>query len=381
MNAILDDLKSTPGFDFIASLDGDRHLFRAPVAAVEERDDFQRLRGKAVEKIDTLQSSMKRTGGTSLYPITVFAERDADGALHLYVVDGSQRLRAEKQNGAKTVIVQYVSRWATLTEAFADAIDLNFARYEVGEDDVISIIQTGKLTVAEVAAHTGVGETTVRDYAKFANLPWACDLVKAKAVPRTKLGKLIDACANNGGKVEALGNALAIKLEEARQKAGQIANRMKADKKRKYPPKFKERASVAFYFKDESWDAWMQAVEDDITETRDGRRYLLINVGAGGGKAAAPFVGETPDWEKEIAVYDFFGRKHDDLLTEDMVAIREQWDEIGAKIDAIIARRRVTEAKDAHPIPTANPVVPMPAAAPPEPQTPRAKVGRRPRTD
>lgn len=379
MNAILDDLKSTPGFDFLVSLDGDRHLFRAPVAAVEERDDFQRLRGKAVEKIDTLQSSMKRTGGTSLYQITVFAERDADGALHVYVVDGSQRLRAEKQNGAKTVIVQYVSRWATLTEAFADAIDLNFARYEVGEDDVISIIQTGKLTVAEVAAHTGVGETTVRDYAKFANLPWACDLIKAKAVPRTKLGKLIDACANNGGKVEALGNTLTDKLEEARRKAGQIANQMKADKKRKYAPKFKERASVAFYFKDEPWDAWVGAIEEGATETRDGRRLLTIEDRSG--KAAAPFVGDTKDWEKEIAVYDFFAKKHDDLLTEDMVAIRDQWDEIGARLDAIIAQRRAAEAREAHPIPTANPVVPMPAAAPPEPQTPRAKVGRRPRTD
>ena len=129
-------------FEYLVSLGDDRHLFRAPIAAVEEHEDFQRLRGKAVEKIDLLQASMRRTG-TSLYPVCVYAERDAARAIHLYLVDGHQRLRAEKQNGSQRLVVQYVSRWKNLNDAFAEAIDLNFARYEVGEDDLISILQTG----------------------------------------------------------------------------------------------------------------------------------------------------------------------------------------------------------------------------------------------
>ena len=96
MSYLLEDLKQAEEFEYLVSLGDDRHLFRVPIAAVEEHEDFQRLRGKAVEKIDLLQASMRRTGGTSLYPVCVYAELDADRAIHLYLVDGLQRLRAEK---------------------------------------------------------------------------------------------------------------------------------------------------------------------------------------------------------------------------------------------------------------------------------------------
>src|SRR5262245_66211245 len=107
MSNLLQDLKRRKDFEYLGSLGDDRHLFRVTVAAVEEHEDFQRLRGKPVEKIDLLQASMKRAG-TSLYPVCVYAERDPERAIHLILVDGHQRLRAEKQNGSQRLVVQYV---------------------------------------------------------------------------------------------------------------------------------------------------------------------------------------------------------------------------------------------------------------------------------
>jgi hypothetical protein len=378
MTDLLQALKKVKGFEYLGSLGDDRHLFRVPVSAVEEHEDFQRLRGKPVEKIDLLQASMKRAG-TSLYPVCVYAERDAERVVHLILVDGHQRLRAEKQNGSQRLVVQYVSRWKNLTDAFAEAIDLNFARYEVGEDDLISILQTGKLTVAEVASHSGFGETTVRDYAKIAGYPWACELIKQKALGRVKLGKLIDACNNNSRKLDALSNSLTEKLEHAKAAAEEVKARIKGDKQRTYNRKFTDRADIAFYFRSEPWDAWVQALKEDPVpvEDRDGKRFLKVE--GGGGKAASPFIGGSKDWEREVAVYDFFGKKIDDILTEDFENIRGQWDAIGEYLDAIIRRRRQAEARADNPLPSSGRVEDRPGETPPEEQVPQARVGRRAR--
>ena len=66
MSDLLQELKKLAEFEYLASLGDDRHLFRVPIEAVEEHEDFQRLRGKAVEKIDLLQASMRRTGHVRL---------------------------------------------------------------------------------------------------------------------------------------------------------------------------------------------------------------------------------------------------------------------------------------------------------------------------
>jgi ParB-like chromosome segregation protein Spo0J len=376
MSDLLNELKKVKDFEFLACIGDDRHLFRVPVSAVEEHEDFQRLRGKAIEQVDLLQASMKRAG-TSLYPVCVYAERDAARAIRLFVVDGHQRLRAEKQNGSQLMVIQYISRWRNLTDAFAEGIDLNYARYEVGEEDLVTILQTGKLTVAEVASHSGFGETTVRDYAKIAGYPWACDLLKAKGLGRVRLGKLLDACNNNSGKLDALSNSLVEKLEQAKAAAEEVKARIKSDKQRTYNHKFVQRADVGFYFKNEAWDAWVQALKEDPVpvEIRDGKRFLKVE--GGGGKAASPFIGGSSDWEREVAIYDFAGRKIGDILTEDFEEIRSRWDEIGEYLDAIIRRRRQAEAKADIPQPPSGPVEDRPSEAPPIEQVPRAKVGRR----
>jgi hypothetical protein len=376
MSDLLKELKKTKGFEYLGSLGDDRHLFRVPIAALEEHEDFQKLRGKPVEKIDVLQASMKRVG-TSLYPVCAFAERDAKGTLHSWIVDGHLRHRAEKQNGSQHVVVLYVTGWKSLAEAFAEAIDLNFARYEVGEDDLISILQTGKLTAAEVATHTGFGKTTVRDYAKIAGYPWACELIKEKALGRVKLGKLIDACNNHNRKLEALSNALIEKLEKAKADAEEVKARIKGDKKRNYIRKFTDRADLAFYFRNEPWEAWMQALKEDPVpvEVRDGKRFLKVE--GGGGKAASPFIGGSKDWEREVAIYDFAGRKIDDILLEDFEEIRSRWNEIGEYLDIIITRKRQVEAKAENPLPSSGPVKDRSKEVPPTEQVPKAKVGRR----
>lgn len=60
MNAMVQELKKDKSCEYLGGRGDDRHLFRVPIDAVEEHADFQRLRGKAVERIDLLQASKKR---------------------------------------------------------------------------------------------------------------------------------------------------------------------------------------------------------------------------------------------------------------------------------------------------------------------------------
>ena len=98
----------------------------------------------------------------------------------------------------------------------------------------------------------------------------------------------------------------------------------------------------------------MQALKEDPVpvEVRDGKRFLKVE--GGGGKAASPFVGNSKDWEQEVAIYDFAGRKIDDILTEDFEEIRSHWDEIAGYLDAIIQRRRQAEAREDNPLPASG---------------------------
>src|SRR5262249_38466900 len=112
-------------------------------------------------------------------------------------------------------------------------------------------------------------------------------------------------------------------------------------------------------------------------EDRDGKRFLKVE--GGGGKAASPFVGGMADWAREVAIYDFAGRKLDDILTEDFENIRAQWDQIGEYLDAIIRRRPHAQGRADNPLPSSGRVEDRPSETPPTEQVPQAKLGRRAR--
>lgn len=377
MNTVFDLILAIPLVRHLADCAVDRHLFLMPPSIIQERPIFQQLRGKPIDKIDVLSSSIQRTGG-SIHPLLVYAEKNAVGGVDIVVVDGAQRLRAERQAGKPEVFVQYISRWKTEQQAFQDAVDLNFARFEVGDEDLISILASGQITPSEAATHTGRSDTTVREFAKIAKHQWSWEPIRTKAVARARMSKLIDKCDQNPGKLEALRNTMTQKFKDATEKATAIREQIHAKRHtHKGNAKLEERSHRSFYFKNEDWRAWEHAIGNGEFETRQGLRFLKLEPSIG--KATSPFVGQTEDWDREFAVYEFFGKKHEDITLDDCESIREQWDMIGERLDTIIARKRSVAAVSAHPMPTENPIVEIPTSPPPAEQQAAVKVGRRPK--
>ena len=70
-------------------------------------------------------------------------------------------------------------------------------RYEVGDEDVLSILSTRKLTNKEVADRTGRSEATISRLEKVAGHPWAWEVIRGGVLGYNVMGKLIDACNSN----------------------------------------------------------------------------------------------------------------------------------------------------------------------------------------
>jgi hypothetical protein len=363
---IIESIKKDSDVTYIAEIDGDRHLIKVPLGILQEHDKISKIRHDSPDNVDLLQNSMKQTGGTSVYTPCVYVELK-EGKPVFWIADGHQRVKAAKANGDKTIVVQYVSRWQNVTDAMRDTMGLQWARYDVSDDDIISIIQTGKLTNKEISVGTGKSEAVVSRLAKLAGHAWLQQMVKDRVLGYNNAAMLIDAAGSNSAKLSALQLSLTEKYDEAKEQATRWSNRIKTDR-RAWDSKAKAKAKIATYFKDVDWKQWKFVLEsEDPVQDTDGSYHLDFGADSSvTGKGV--WIGDIKDWEKEIAVHGFFGSKIDELNTEDIVDVLENWDDIRLKIEAIRDRRLHAEAAKSHPIPSSNPIEDISSPEPPEDQ-------------
>jgi hypothetical protein len=178
---------------------------------------------------------------------------------------------------------------------------------------------------------------------------------------------LIDAAGSNSAKLSALQLSLNKKYDEAKEQATRWSNRIKTDR-RAWDNKARDKAKVATYFKDVEWKQWKFVLEtEDPIQDADGNYHLDFGTGTSvTGKGV--WIGDIKDWEKEIAVHGFFGSKIDELNTEDIVDVLNNWDNIRLKIETIRDRRLDVEAMKKRPMSSSNPIEDIPAPEPPEEQ-------------
>jgi hypothetical protein len=373
--SLIDRIKADERVSYLIEVSGDRHLIDVPVALIEEHETIAKARAKAPANVDLLRDSITRTGDTPVYMPCVYVAGD-EPVLRYFTVDGAQRVRA---CSAERLTVQYISRWTSIELALADSVSLNFARYEVGDQDVLSILNTGKLTNKEVADRTGRSEATIHRLEKVAGQPYCWEVIQAGVLGYVLMGKLIDACNSNRDKLQALQNTLTAKFEDARARAREWQHRIKTDKSRKFDAKAKAKAQIKTYFKDHNWDLWqlMLQSDDGIFTDADGTLKLRLDEGTPSAKGKAVWIGDVKDWEAEIAVYGFFGAKVGDILTEDMKKIVDNWDSIGDRVRKHLDRRLHVEAARKYPQPSQNPTAKPELPPEPSPQEPPRTIGRR----
>ena len=353
---IIETVRGDPRVEFIGSVDEDRHLVRLPIETVEHHEDLSRIRGDDPESVDILAKSMKRSGGAPLYSPLLFIQLLVSGVLRFFVADGHQRLRAARQNGDTHIICVWVSRWQTAKDAMEECISANFARWEMGENDVFSIISTGKISNKEIQVLTGFSESKIGRLEIIAEHPKLVPLVKEKLLGATVAVKLVKACNRNPDKLNALVNTLIEKATRAKRKAEHWRNLIRNDRRRKYDKSARAKADPKSYFKDIDWASWEFGLEGDdaVVTGKDGQLRLKLEQEVSERLDAAR-VGDSDEWRKSYAIFGLFERDHDRVHPEDLRAVLDDWDAIRLKLEAIYENRMKKQVGDPA-IPTTNPV-------------------------
>ena len=353
---ISEAVRGDPRVEFIGSFDEDRHLIRLPIEAIEHHEDLSRIRGDDPESVDILAKSMQRCGGAPLYSPLLFIQLLVSGVLRFFVADGHQRLRAARQNGDTHIICVWVSRWKTATDAVEACISANFARWEMGENDVFSIISTGKISNKEIQVLTGFSESKINRLEIIAEHPKLVPLVKEKLLGATVAVKLVKACNKNPDKLNALVNTLTEKATYAKRDAEVWRNRIRSDRRRKYDASAKAKADPKSYFKDLDWASWEFGLEGDDAVVAGDDGQLRLNVDKEvSERLDAARVGDSDEWRKSYAIFGLFEREHDRVHPEDLRSVLDDWDDIRLKLEAIYANRMKKQIGDPV-IPTTNPV-------------------------
>ena len=236
------------GVDYLAEIPGDRHLLEVPVDCIEIHPDFANaLRGKDPADRTLLEASQRETQGP-IYPPCVYIELDETSTVHIYMVDGHQRLAAAKANDQVMITVQWVSRWLTTEDAQRDAVDLQYARYEMTEDDVAALIRSGKITQAEIAKKTGYGESKVSRIAKVIAHQWLWTMYRDKAIGLSHAVQLIEASSGNVDKLKSLRDAMTSAYVDALQIVKATRAEMAAAPNKKWRKETRDRAKIETHF-------------------------------------------------------------------------------------------------------------------------------------
>jgi hypothetical protein len=375
---IVDRIKADKRVEYICPLDGDRHVLKVPVNLIEEHNKLTKVRGASPQEVDLLTKSMARTGNTSIYPVCLHVEGGPADVLKYFVADGHQRLRAARANGLDSLTCLYIGRWRTAEDALQESVQLQYARYEPQDRDLLSLAKL--MSVKELADFTGKSETTLNRFAAVAEHEWFWPPIEDAMLGYSSAARLLKACNKNPDKLAALENTIKEKHEWAKAQAKKWKDKL-SQRKRDWDKRSRDKTKVATYFKGFKWSDWVALLEadDGIVKGEDGRLHLRLD--AEKPKGVAVRIGDEADWEKQIAVYNFFEAPVAAVTVEDIDEFLVEMPFVEQMLQAIRARKLREEGRIEHPLPTRNPAI-MPATPPePEPQQSRMKVGRRPKSD
>lgn len=371
--SIVNRIVSDPKLEVIADLKDGRIIVRIAVECIEKHPMLSKIRGKSPE-IDRLQASMQKTGNTAVYPVLLYAsELDGEGHdsefLHYFIADGHQRVQAALNNGNEQLVAQIITRWTTAEDAFNECVSIQYARFEMKDIDLFSVLREGKLTDQELIATTGKSESTITRMRKVCHYPTVVDLIDKECLTTNSAAGLLDACNKNDGKIQALLRTLETRRDAYQKEADYWANKFKVEGRRPKNRKLADMENLKTYFAKEDLDQWKDVLNSKDPNAIDASGCLAIPTDVTAAKASIRVDDRGTLWEDEVAIYFDGGQKHDDMTLENLTSFRKSLPMIGEQLDAIIKRRRKLEASNAIPMPSASPTIDIKAPAAPKPQS------------
>lgn len=339
---LIDLIKADPDFDYLFELYPGRYFFEVPISRLAiHKKTLMKARGSDPPDVDVLKSSFEITGGTPLYSPVIYPELQSDGFVKLFIVDGRQRIRAEKENGKDKIIVQIITLWKSIGEAFEVSISANFARYKVDEKDLFSILATECVSKDKLVWLSGYSDSKVERLMFILRHADLVPLVLEELVGASILVKLIKACNKNPDKIAALTNSLVKKRADAKDTAKEWKDRIRTNRHLKFEKRDKDKRIPKTFFRNVDWDGWLDALQDDlgdserIVKQEDGT-YLLNPEAKVDAKCVNIRFGDEGEWEECVALFGLSGTKLSEIdPTQLKDEILDNWADIGERLKKI----------------------------------------------
>ena len=349
---LIDLIKDDPDVQYFIELRPGCHFVEVPINRLEiHRETLKKARGDDPQDVDLLKSSFEVTGGGPLYAPVIFPEKQSDGTVKLFTVDGHQRIRAEKEKCKDKIVVQVVTLWRSINEAFEVSISANFARYAVGEKDVFSILATECVGKDRLIQLSGFSASKIERLMLISRHPALVPLVLEDLVGASIMVKLIGACNKNPDKLAALTNALVQRRLEARKTAKEWRDRIKVNKHLKFEKRDKDKRNPKTYFRNLNWDGWLDALQDDLGDgdriiKREDGTYFLKPDATVDAKCVNIRFGDEGEWEECVALFGLSGTKISEIDPSQLKdEILDNWDDIGKRIQRIYEELAPAKAK------------------------------------
>ena len=214
--------------------------------------------------------------------------------------------------------------WKNEVDAMEHGLDLNQSRYNMTDSDIFSMIRSRKISDDRIKMMAGFEDAKFRRYKLVADHGWMADLVSEECFGYSKAASLLQACDKNPQRIAALKTELTKLKKQA--DAGVESYKLKAKTGNVgLDAKKKQKLSTWFTsFKGQIEDI-KDKVKSDSVEEVNGVYQVIDDEGV---TKLVATIGEDFEWEDQLALFNFFERKADDVPLESYDEVIDNWPNI-----------------------------------------------------
>jgi hypothetical protein len=290
------------------------------------------------KNLEVLQNSISRLGSEPVNAICVLGQ-PKDGKF--IIGDGEQRYRVLVGNNTESCVVQVFEDWRTPDDAVAATLQLNCARYNHTEADLLNLLAKTKLSVQTVADYTGLSKSTLERLKSICDKPWLTEAALNGYIGYVPAAELVRACGDDAKLHSALQNSFTTVYQIDSGHVTEWREKFSREHGKKWKSDVRQFATYSFWGRKHDWTYWRTLLDSGAIETVDGKNVIMFP------HEPPPQVGlrgihiedNDLEWAQRFAVSNLEGARWSEISVEDHARLVDQWDVIGKRVHAAYKRR------------------------------------------
>jgi hypothetical protein len=350
MATIQEVVQQVSGAVLLADLGNGRYMLRVPTDKVMIDPAVSTVVRKVAPDLEVLQNSIARLGPEPINAICVLSQ-PKNGKF--VIGDGEQRYRSLVALKAETCVVQLIESWRTAEDAVAATIQLNSARYNLTDADLLNALAKSTLSVQTFADYTGLSRSSIERLKLICDKVWLTEAALNGYIGYGQAADLVRACEDDAGRLSALQNSFTKAFQEDGRKVMLWRERFKLERGKKWKSEVRQFASYSFYGRRREWGYWKLLLDSGAVENVDGAMSIIFpgDESSQHGLRGVHIEEDEHEWAQRFAMSNLEGAKWNEISLEDHNRLIEQWELIGQRVRAAYVRRMESSSSSTNAVP------------------------------